>query len=212
MTQPHHDPKPSSHLNKVIALAAVFVIAVIAVAAARMERKPDTGPAAQETRTDAVRSTQQAPQLTATANPEAPAPTLPPGTPAAAPSAASEEKIAELSKPSGGPNGGMYTVKEGTKVDPKTLLGWKTWRALACDRCHGAEQQGLVGPPLVVSLHRLTKEEFKKTITDGRIERGMPPFNTSPMVMENWENLYAYLKGRADAQIEPGHLYAIEND
>jgi hypothetical protein len=128
----------------------------------------------------------------------------------ATPSAASDEQIAALSKPSGGPNGGLYTVKDGTKVDPKTLQGWKTWRALACDRCHGAEQEGLVGPPLVVSLHRLSKDEFHKTILDGRPEKGMPPFSASKMVTDNWEGLYAYLKGRADGQIKPGHLYAID--
>src|SRR5262245_8807548 len=137
-----------------------------------------------------------------------PATTPPAG--AAAPSAASDAQIAELSKASGGPNGGLYTVKDGNKVDPKTLAGWKTWRALACERCHGAEQEGLVGPPLVVSLHRLTKDEFKKTITDGRPEKGMPPFSASKMVMDNWEGLYAYLKGRADGQIKPGHLYAMD--
>jgi hypothetical protein len=31
------------------------------------------------------------------------------------------------------------------------------------------------------------------------------------MVMDNWEGLYAYLKGRADGQIKPGHLYAIDS-
>jgi mono/diheme cytochrome c family protein len=129
---------------------------------------------------------------------------------AATPSAASEAQIAEMSKTSGGPNGGLYTVKDGNKVDAKTLAGWKTWRALACERCHGAEQEGLVGPPLVVSLHRLTKEEFKKTITDGRPEKGMPPFSASKMVMDNWEGLYAYLKGRADGQIKPGHVFAMD--
>jgi mono/diheme cytochrome c family protein len=135
-----------------------------------------------------------------------------PATPAGAatPSAASEDQIAELSKPSGGPNGGLYTVKDGTKVDAKTLAGWKTWRALACERCHGAEQEGLVGPPLVVSLHRLTKEDFHKTILEGRPEKGMPPFSASKMVVDNWEGLYAYLKGRADGQIKPGHLYALD--
>jgi mono/diheme cytochrome c family protein len=130
---------------------------------------------------------------------------------AATPSNASDAQIAELSKPSGGPNGGLYTVKDGNKVDAKTLQGWKTWRALACERCHGAEQEGLVGPPLVVSLHRLTKEDFHKTITDGRPEKGMPPFSASKMVMDNWEGLYAYLKGRADGQIKPGHLYALDS-
>jgi hypothetical protein len=146
---------------------------------------------------------------TVNSNAQAPAATPAPSAPSA-PSPASDQQIAELSKPSGGPDGGMYTVKDGTKVDPKTLMGWKTWRALACDRCHGAEQQGLVGPPLLVSLHRITKEQFKQTVTAGRPEKGMPPFNASVMVMQNWENLYAYLKGRADAQIQPGHLYPLE--
>jgi hypothetical protein len=133
-----------------------------------------------------------------------------PGT-ATAPSSASEEQIAALSKPSGGPKGGLYTVKEGVKVDPKTLQGWKTWRALACERCHGAEQEGLVGPPLLVSMHRLTKEEFHKTVVDGRPEKGMPPFSASKMVLDNWEGLYAYLKGRADGQIKAGRLAAIDS-
>jgi len=148
-------------------------------------------------------------QQPAQAAPASATPAAPPAG-AATPSAASEAQIAELSKPSGGPNGGLYTVKDGTKVDAKTLAGWKTWRALACERCHGAEQEGLVGPPLIVSLHRLTKEEFKKTITDGRPEKGMPPFSASKMVMDNWEGLYAYLKGRSDGQIKPGHLFAID--
>ena len=34
----------------------------------------------------------------------------------------------------------LYKVVDGTKVDANTLNGWKTWRALACERCHGAEQ------------------------------------------------------------------------
>ena len=103
-----------------------------------------------------------------------------------------------------------YTVKDGNKVDAKTLNGWKTWRALACERCHGAAQEGLVGPPLVESLKRLSKEDFHTTIMNGRPDKGMPPFNSSQMVNQNWEGLYAYLKGRSDGQIQPGHLYPID--
>jgi mono/diheme cytochrome c family protein len=102
-----------------------------------------------------------------------------------------------------------YTVKDGNKVDPKTLDGWKTWRALACERCHGAEQEGLVGPALVVSLKTLSKEDFHKTVIDGRPEKGMPPWGASDMMVKNWEGLYAYLKGRSDGNIKPGHLYPI---
>jgi len=103
-----------------------------------------------------------------------------------------------------------YTVKDGTKVDAATLAGWKTWRALACERCHGAEQEGLVGPALVQSLKVLSKEDFHTTIMNGRPEKGMPPFNGSQMVMKNWEGLYAYLKGRSDGKIQPGHLSPID--
>jgi len=53
---------------------------------------------------------------------------------------------------------GVYTVKDGNKVDDKTLQGWKTWRAMACERCHGAAQEGLVGPSLVNSLKTLSKD------------------------------------------------------
>src|SRR5882762_2805691 len=67
-----------------------------------------------------------------------------------------------------------YTVQDGDKVDPKTLDGWKTWRAMACERCHGAEQEGLVGPALVNSLKVLTKDQFHTTVTQGRLERACP--------------------------------------
>ena len=103
-----------------------------------------------------------------------------------------------------------YTVKDGDKVDEQTLQGWKTWRALACERCHGAEQEGLVGPPLVESMKRLSKEEFHTVMMDGRTEKGMPPFKTSQMVNKNWEGLYAYLKGRSDGQIKAGRLSPID--
>ena len=106
-------------------------------------------------------------------------------------------------------SGSPYTVQDGDKVDPKTLDGWKTWRALACERCHGAEQEGLVGPSLVDSLKTLSKEDFHTTVFNGRPEKGMPPWGASDMVQKNWEGLYAYLKGRSDGKIKPGHLHPL---
>jgi len=103
----------------------------------------------------------------------------------------------------------VYRVEDGNKVDKVTLEGWRTWRALACERCHGAQQQGLVGPSLLESLRRLTLEEFKSTVIKGRPEKGMPNFDGSKMVMENIDGLYAYLKGRADGAIKPGRLEAL---
>jgi mono/diheme cytochrome c family protein len=102
-----------------------------------------------------------------------------------------------------------YKVVEGNKVDAQTLSGWRTWRALACERCHGAAQEGMVGPSLVNSLKVLSKDEFKHTVLKGRVEKGMPNFETSKMVSENIDNLYAYLKGRSDGAIQPGRLQEI---
>lgn len=107
------------------------------------------------------------------------------------------------------PAGAPYEVQDGNKVDPKTFDGWKTWRALACERCHGAEQEGLVGPSLVNSLKTLTKEQFHTTVINGRAEKGMPPWGASELMQKNWEGLYAYLKGRSDGNIKPGHLYPM---
>jgi mono/diheme cytochrome c family protein len=95
----------------------------------------------------------------------------------------------------------LYTVVDGYKVDAKTMRGFRTWRQAACDRCHGANQEGLVGPSLVNSLKTLTKEEFVKTVRDGRLDKGMQSFGNSPVVMDNIDNLYAYLKGRSDGAI-----------
>jgi mono/diheme cytochrome c family protein len=104
----------------------------------------------------------------------------------------------------------LYTVVDGYKVDPETMKGFRAWRQAACDRCHGANQEGLVGPSLVNSLKTLTKEEFVKTVRDGRLEKGMQSFGNSPAVMENIDHLYAYLKGRSDGAITRAKVEPIQ--
>lgn len=94
-----------------------------------------------------------------------------------------------------------YTVTDGYKVDADTMKGFRAWRSAACDRCHGANQEGMVGPSLINSLKTLTKEDFIKTVRDGRLEKGMQSFGASPVVMDNINQLYAYLKGRSDGAI-----------
>jgi mono/diheme cytochrome c family protein len=95
----------------------------------------------------------------------------------------------------------LYKVADGYKVDPKTMEGFRAWRAAACDRCHGANQEGLVGPSLLERMKTLTKEEFVKTVRDGRLDKGMQSFGNNPAVMDNINQLYAYLKGRSDGAI-----------
>jgi mono/diheme cytochrome c family protein len=104
----------------------------------------------------------------------------------------------------------LYTVVDGYKVDANTMNGFRAWRAAACDRCHGANQEGLVGPSLIESLKTLSKDDFKQTVTEGRLEKGMVSFKTSPMVMDNLDNLYAYLKGRSNGDITRAKVEEIK--
>jgi mono/diheme cytochrome c family protein len=115
---------------------------------------------------------------------------------AAPPAAIGQDKPA--SQPADKP---LYQVVDGYKVDPATMNGFRAWRAAACDRCHGANQEGLVGPSLIESLKTMTKEDFVKTVRDGRIEKGMVSWSNSKTVMDNMDSLYAYLKGRSNGDI-----------
>ena len=104
----------------------------------------------------------------------------------------------------------LYTVLDGYKVDSNTMNGFRAWRAGACDRCHGANQEGLVGPSLLERLKTLSREDFVKTVRDGRLEKGMVSFASSKMVMDNIDNLYAYLKGRSNGDITRAKVEEIK--
>jgi len=103
-----------------------------------------------------------------------------------------------------------YTVVDGYKVDANTLQGFRTWRSAACDRCHGANQEGLVGPSLITSLKTLTKDEFVQTVTKGRPNTQMVSFAGNAEVMKNLDQLYAYLKGRSDGAITKARVEAMQ--
>jgi mono/diheme cytochrome c family protein len=118
-----------------------------------------------------------------------------------------EEKKADGGKGNGEP---LYKVVDGTKVDNETFEGFRAWRAGACDRCHGANQEGLVGPSLVDRMKTLSKDEFVTVVRDGRLDKGMQSFGNSKIVMENIDHLYAYLKGRADGAITQAKVSKIE--
>ncbi len=94
------------------------------------------------------------------------------------------------------------TVVDGTKVNPAVMEGFRAWRASACDRCHGPNQEGLVGPSLIESLKTLSKDDFRKTLMEGRLEKGMPSWKESKTVTDHMDDLYAYLKGRSDGAIK----------
>jgi mono/diheme cytochrome c family protein len=114
---------------------------------------------------------------------------------------------AGLAVAAGGAGDPPYKV-DGNKVDEASLKGWKAWRALACDRCHGKNQEGegVAGPSLNEGLKKLTRDEFKDAVLKGRVDKGMPNFDGSKMAVDNIDGLYAYLKGRSDGAIPGGRL------
>lgn len=135
----------------------------------------------------------------------APAPAASPApAPAAVPAAAAKPPAAETAQPAAAtaPAGDApYKVVDGNKVDANTLEGFRTWRIAACDRCHGAAQEGAVGPSLIASLKTLSRDQFHDVVLNGRLERGMPSFNGSDKVKSHIDDLYSYLKGRSDGAI-----------
>jgi mono/diheme cytochrome c family protein len=86
--------------------------------------------------------------------------------------------------------------------------GWKQYE-LNCARCHGEYAVGTsFAPALVVSLKEggtiPTKESFVTTVCAGRPEKGMPGWCALGLEMDKIENIYKYVKGRADKKISAG--------
>src|SRR5437879_11833981 len=88
--------------------------------------------------------------------------------------AATGSDRAAVPAPAGSADAVPYRVVDGDHVDANTWKGWQTWRAVACDRCHGPDQERPVGPSLVQSFKAMRKEEFKRAGLDGRGARGLP--------------------------------------
>ncbi len=98
--------------------------------------------------------------------------------------------------------GGLYSVVDGNKLDAHSYAGFKLYRNW-CARCHGTYGQGMVGPNLADSLKLISKEEFYDTVENGKTGTigSMPSWKANVQVMENRDQLYAYLMARSDGAI-----------
>jgi mono/diheme cytochrome c family protein len=93
-------------------------------------------------------------------------------------------------------------------LDNDTYQGWKQFE-LNCSRCHGEYAVGSsFAPALVVSLKEggtiPTKEAFITTVCAGRLDKGMPSWCALGLEMSKIEQIYKYVKGRADGKIAIG--------
>lgn len=99
-----------------------------------------------------------------------------------------------------------YEVVDG-KISTNAVEGWKTYNGGGCGACHGKGGQGAVGPDLGKSVTtNLTKDQFVNIVTNGKSGTMMRPHKTNKKVMDNMDNLYAYLLARGDGVLGPGNL------
>jgi mono/diheme cytochrome c family protein len=102
-----------------------------------------------------------------------------------------------------------YTVENG-RVDLKTYNGWRRYTE-SCMRCHGPDGAGSsYAPDLVESAKHISKEQFEDIVINGRTnvsaasENVMPPFGEVEDVVLYLDDIWAYLKARADGVLGRG--------
>ena len=114
---------------------------------------------------------------------------------------------------------GKYKTAEGLPtyhVTPEGIVDWYTYSGFRryhadCHTCHGPDGEGSsYAPALSHSLKNLTYEQFMDVVVNGRQKVGvaqnqvMPAFGTNENVMCYIDDLYVYLKARADGAIPRG--------
>lgn len=102
-----------------------------------------------------------------------------------------------------------YTITDG-KVDKKTFNGWRRYTE-SCLRCHGPDGAGSsYAPSLVDSAKHMKQDEFNEIVVNGRTnvnaasENVMPPFGEVEDVVTYLDDIWAYLKARADGVLGRG--------
>ncbi|HET6469628.1 MAG TPA: c-type cytochrome [Geminicoccaceae bacterium] len=102
-----------------------------------------------------------------------------------------------------------YDIVDG-KVDQGTYNGYRRYHS-QCHVCHGPDGLGSsYAPSLVESLQRISHDEFNEVVINGRQastagrESVMPSFGHVEDVVLYLDDIYAYLKARADGALGRG--------
>jgi methanol metabolism-related c-type cytochrome len=115
--------------------------------------------------------------------------------------AAAEEEVDWEDKP--------YEYVDG-KVDFGTYNGFRRYHS-SCHVCHGPDGLGSTyAPPLIESIQRIGYDGYLEAVVNGienvttSEQSVMPSFGEDPNVMNYVDDIYAYLKARADGVIGRG--------
>jgi len=103
-----------------------------------------------------------------------------------------------------------YSIKEDGTVDWYTYSGFRRYHS-ECHVCHGPEGLGSsYAPALVDSMKAMDYASFLDVVTNGRQQVSesqqsvMPGFGTNVNVMCYIDDIYVYLRARADGKLPPG--------
>lgn len=108
-----------------------------------------------------------------------------------------------------------YVVKDG-KVDFGVYNGYRRYHSV-CHSCHGPDGLGGSFAPNVIAGFKdgkLNYENFMEVVVNGRQNGNsvMPPFGMNEDIMNNIEDVYAYLKARADDAVGRGRPERLPQD
>ena len=110
----------------------------------------------------------------------------------------------------------VYEVREGGLVDQGTFNGYRRY-GNSCLACHGPDGAGSsYAPNLTESLTRLSYDDFANTVINGRqnvtatSNNVMPAFGTTEDVVTYLDDIYGYLKARADGKLPRGRPKRFE--
>jgi methanol metabolism-related c-type cytochrome len=101
-----------------------------------------------------------------------------------------------------------YQIKADGTTDWATYSGYRRYHA-ECHVCHGPDGMGSsYAPGLVESLKKMPYADFTAVVVQGRQDvntgnqKVMPAFGTNPNVMCYLDDIYVYLRARADGALD----------
>ena len=110
-----------------------------------------------------------------------------------------------------------YVVENG-RVDQHTYNGYRRYGE-SCHRCHGPDGAGSsYAPDLTQSLKTMDYPAFMEVVVNGRKnvstaqENVMPAFGTVEDVVLYLDDIYGYLKARADGKLGRGRPKRVGDD
>jgi methanol metabolism-related c-type cytochrome len=102
------------------------------------------------------------------------------------------------------------------KIDPNGTVDWYTFSGFrrfngTCEVCHGPDGAGSsFGPDLTDSLKTMSYSDFQRIVVNGKqdvntaVSLVMPAFGTNKNVMCYMDDIYVYLRARADGVMGRG--------